>query len=155
MRDFTPVFRLYGIVVHKIGTLSRWAWPKHKSQLKAETFLWLVAKDEIGERCFVWLTDMQTFILWTVHGDHMARNCRQLLIAESSCRPHASRKTRTMVLQPQSNEFCPRPELGRWSWVPGENSSPGQHLRFSLVNTWADTNSSMLGLLVYRNWDNK
>lgn len=68
MRDFTTVFRLYGIVVHKIGTLSRWALPKHKNQLKAETFLWLVAKNEIVERCFVWLAKMQTFILWTVHG---------------------------------------------------------------------------------------
>lgn len=81
MIDFTPVLRLYGIVVLKIGTLSRWTLTKHKSRLKAETFLWLVAKDEIRERCFVWPTEMQTSILWPVHRDHMARNCRQLLIA--------------------------------------------------------------------------
>lgn len=69
-----------------------------RAKLRAETFLWLVAEEEIKEMWSIWPGKLQTSFSWTALGDHMARNFRQLPVAENSSCSKASRKRRISVL---------------------------------------------------------
>lgn len=58
--------------------------------------------------------------------------------------------------QLQGNEFCQEPVSMEKTWAPDENCSPGRHLDFCLVRSWAGvqitgTQTSEPGKL----WDNK
>lgn len=80
--DFTPVDRLlYGTIDFNIRRLFRWPYPNHRSLLKAEIFLQLVAEGEVRDwkhkkhlRCHCWIKDKKR-----PHG----KEFRQPLHAES------------------------------------------------------------------------